>query len=105
MFHFLDVDCDPARIVYERSKTFRGTKLAQNRYHNAENIGDLTFLVRPHNLKVIGSNPIPATKIDGWSFSLIESRPSGRLSRFRLYAATKLATAGGIAISNFSASH
>jgi hypothetical protein len=34
-----------------------------------------------HNLKVTGSNPVPATKIADIS-AFIESRPSGRLSGF-----------------------
>jgi hypothetical protein len=58
----------------------------------------------PHNLKVIGPILSPQPN-SGWSFSLIESCPSGRLSRFCLRDTTKLATGSGIAISSFSASH
>jgi hypothetical protein len=44
-------------------KAFHGTKLAQRGAACIEIIGVLTQLAHPHNLKVIGSNPIPATKL------------------------------------------
>jgi hypothetical protein len=47
----------------EPSKIFRGTKLAQRGPGNIEIIDLLTRSAHPHNLKVIGSNPIPATKL------------------------------------------
>jgi hypothetical protein len=56
-----------------------------------------------HNLKVIGSNPIPATKLVA-GYQPHRKPPFGAAFVFLLYAATKLATAGGIAISNFSTS-
>jgi hypothetical protein len=38
-------------------------KAAQTRTNLIEIIGELTRSEEPHNLKVIGSNPIPATKL------------------------------------------
>jgi hypothetical protein len=46
------------------SNVFRGTKPAQDTAVLIEIIQEFTLYANPHNLKVIGSNPIPATKID-----------------------------------------
>jgi hypothetical protein len=42
-------------------EAFQGTKVAQSDDAIVESIGALFLLVEPHNVKVVGSNPTPAT--------------------------------------------
>jgi hypothetical protein len=44
-------------------KVFHGTKLAQSSLANIEFIDIFTGSAGAHNLKVVGSNPTPATKV------------------------------------------
>jgi hypothetical protein len=47
----------------KRFEVFHGTKAAQRAPRFIESIQLLSILAEAHNLKVIGSNPIPATKL------------------------------------------
>jgi hypothetical protein len=52
----------PFSRISERFQIFRGTYLAHAQVHFVEFVQLFLILANPHNLKVIGSNPIPATK-------------------------------------------
>jgi hypothetical protein len=49
--------------IFSRFKVFHGTKMAQSGAVTIERIGKMFMADPAHNLKVIGSNPIPATKL------------------------------------------
>jgi hypothetical protein len=48
--------------ISESFQIFRGTYLAHAKVYFVESVQLFLILANPHNLKVIGSNPIPATK-------------------------------------------
>jgi hypothetical protein len=57
--------------VFSCSNAFQGTKRAQNPLSPFDHKGQFAVSRHPHNLKVVGSNPTPATSS--------KARPSGRV--------------------------